>query len=67
MYDKDLLDDVVIVGINPIIRHTLPRSPEAISNWINEIGFNASLLAELRSIAFVRDLLDTGVMQPGMM
>lgn len=65
LYDKDLPNDLVIVGINPIIRRTLPRSTEAIANRINEIGFNASLLAELRAIAFVRDLLDTGVMQAG--
>ncbi|SEM41329.1 NTE family protein [Loktanella fryxellensis] len=57
LYAKDLPDDIVIVGINPIVRDAVPDTPEAIANRINEIGFNTSLLRELRSIDFVRRLL----------
>ena len=67
LYDIDLPDDVLIVGINPVVRDDLPRTPEAIANRINEIGFNTSLLRELRSIDFVRRLLDAHKIAPGTM
>ena len=67
LYDMDLPDDVLIVGINPVVRDKLPRTPEAIANRINEIGFNSSLLRELRSIDFVRRLLDDHKIAPGTM
>lgn len=46
--------DIVIVQINPIIRHRVPRSAREIINRVNEISFNASLLKELQSIALIR-------------
>ncbi|MFZ3583076.1 patatin-like phospholipase family protein [Loktanella sp. DJP18] len=67
LYDKDLPDDVLIVSINPIVRDTLPKTPEAIANRINEISFNTSLLRELRSVDFVRRLLADHRVAPGTM
>lgn len=67
LYDKDLPDDVLIVGINPIVREELPKTAAAIANRINEIGFNTSLLRELRSVDFVRRLLVEGNIAPGTM
>lgn len=67
LYEKDLPDDILIVGINPIVREELPKTPEAIANRINEIGFNTSLLRELRSVDFVRRLLDDHKITPGTM
>ena len=67
LYDKELPQDIVIVGINPIVREALPTTPEAIANRINEIGFNTTLLRELRSIDFVRRLLDDHRIDPGTM
>ncbi len=45
--------DIVIVQVNPIERHEVPKTAKEIQNRINEISFNSSLLRELRSIEFV--------------
>jgi NTE family protein len=66
-FEPDLPADIMIVNINPIIRQDLPRSPNQIQNRINEISFNASLLRELRAIAFVKRLLSQGALTPGTM
>lgn len=50
--------DVIIVHINPITRAETPDNAPDIMNRINEISFNASLLKEMRAIAFVKKLLD---------
>ena len=50
--------DIVIIHINPIERDDLPRTAMDIENRLNEITFNASLLKELRAIAFVVKLLE---------
>ena len=56
LYRPDLPRDVVIVNINPMLRDRLPKTPAAIQDRVNEISFNASLLAELRAINFVKKL-----------
>jgi NTE family protein len=53
-------NDIVIVQINPVERAGTPRTAQEIYNRVNEITFNSSLLKELRSIDFVRRLLDDG-------
>jgi NTE family protein len=53
--------DIVIVHINPLYRDELPRTASEIATRINEISFNASLLRELRNIAFVNRLIDRGI------
>ena len=50
--------DIVIVHINPIFTDAIPRTALEISDRVNEITFNSSLLKELRSIAFVTKLLE---------
>ncbi len=67
LYEPDLPDDVVIVQINPLVRDEVPRTPMEIQNRINEISFNASLLADLRAIHFVKELLAAGKVAPGTM
>ncbi|MEO0620260.1 MAG: patatin-like phospholipase family protein [Pseudomonadota bacterium] len=52
--------DVVIVHINPITRPDVPRDASAIMDRVNEISFNSSLMREMRAIAFVTELIDTG-------
>lgn len=52
--------DIVIVQINPIERKGAPRTAMEIMNRVNEISFNSSLLLELRSIEFVRRLIEAG-------
>ncbi len=56
-YEDDLPDDLLICWINPLEQAEVPRDSGAILDRLNEISFNASLLAELRSIAFVQSLL----------
>ena len=57
--------DVIIVHINPIERPGVPRLASEIENRLNEITFNASLIKELRAIAFVQKLVDEGWLKPG--
>ncbi len=52
--------DVMIVHINPIKRSNIPKSAHEITNRINEITFNSSLLKEFRAINFVHKLLEQG-------
>jgi NTE family protein len=52
--------DVMIVHINPIVRHGVPRTASEIMNRVNEISFNSSLMREMRAIAFVTNLIDSG-------
>jgi len=54
--------DTVIVQINPIEREQIPRTPEEISNRLNEITFNSSLLAEFRAADFVARLIRAGIL-----
>ncbi|HET7777883.1 MAG TPA: hypothetical protein VFL07_04975, partial [Rudaea sp.] len=49
--------DVVIIHINPIVRHGVPKTAPEILNRINEISFNSSLMREMRAIAFVTRLI----------
>ncbi len=43
-----------------------PHSAQEITNRINEITFNASLISEYRAIEFVRRLIDKGALKRGM-
>jgi len=52
--------DVVIVHINPLYREDIPRTAHDIMDRINEISFNSSLMREMRAIAFVTRLIDSG-------
>lgn len=56
--------DVVIVHINPIERRELPTTAPAIMDRVNEISFNSSLIQEIRSIAFVKLLLEQDMLKP---
>jgi NTE family protein len=50
--------DVVLVQVNPLMREGIPRTAIEIDNRMNEIAFNASLMHEMRAIAFVQRLLE---------
>lgn len=67
LYDRGLPDDIVIVQVNPLRREEVPETPLEIQNRINEISFNASLMGELRAIAFVRRLIEEGRIEKGQM
>ena len=59
MYGTDT-SDIIIVHINPIERPGTPRLPHEIESRMHEITFNASLIKELRAVAFVKTLLENG-------
>ena len=50
--------DLLVIHINPIERDKLPTSSADIMNRLNEITFNASLLKEMRAVAFVTKLIE---------
>lgn len=56
-------NDVVLVQINPLERDEVPKTPAEISNRLDEIAFNSSLMHEMRAIAFVQRLLEQGALQ----
>ncbi|MHA6261968.1 patatin-like phospholipase family protein [Arenibacterium sp. CAU 1754] len=67
LFAPELPDDIVIININPLERDAVPITAQQIQNRINEISFNSSLFRELRAIAFVQRLLETGKMEQGQM
>src|SRR5262245_26272775 len=52
--------DTILVQINPIERPGTPRSAREILNRLNEVSFNAVLLKELRMIALLRKMAQSG-------
>jgi len=59
-------EDVLIVQINPRERRKVPTRQREIVSRVNEINFNASLLSELRGVAFVNRLIDEGRLPRGL-
>nr|WP_309486574.1 patatin-like phospholipase family protein [Ancylobacter mangrovi] len=59
-YSAVKTDDILLVQINPIIRRDTPKTARDIQDRMNEITFNASLLAQLRAAEFVGRLLKHG-------
>ncbi|MCM5569718.1 patatin-like phospholipase family protein [Burkholderiaceae bacterium FT117] len=56
--------DLLVVMVNPLARDRVPRNPGEILDRLNEITFNASLISEMRAIAFVQKLLGEGWLKP---
>jgi NTE family protein len=52
--------DIVILHINPVFVGDVPTTAVDITDRINQISFNSSLIKELRSIAFVTKMLEEG-------
>jgi NTE family protein len=64
IYDSRSLD-VLLVRINPLARPGTPQHSMDILDRINEITFNASLIGEMRAIAFVSRLVREQKLDPG--
>jgi NTE family protein len=52
--------DIVIVETIPIQRQEVPKTSAEILNRMNEITFNASLVSDLRTLAFASRLVEQG-------
>lgn len=57
--------DVVVVQVNPVSRKTTPKTSVEIVNRLNEITFNSALIAELRALDFINQLIDEGQLPRG--
>jgi NTE family protein len=64
LYQVTTATDLIVIGINPLSRDTLPRTVREIENRIDEISFNSSFMLELSAIAFIDHLLDTRAVDP---
>ena len=60
-----MFEDVLIVQIDPLMRHTTPTTMNGIVPRVNEITFSSSLLAEYRAIAIVNRQIDLGRLPRG--
>jgi NTE family protein len=59
IYETPALD-VMLVKIDPLVRSETPDTSGEIADRVNEITFNASLVSEMRAIAFVQRLVREG-------
>ncbi|MGA7263539.1 MAG: patatin-like phospholipase family protein [Stellaceae bacterium] len=57
LVDECAAGDIVVIQINPFYRPDVPQSAREIQNRLNEITFNTSLLKELRSLAFLWEII----------
>lgn len=58
--ENETSHDILIVQLNPIRRHEVPRTARDIMNRVNEISFNTSLIKELRAIGLLQRLSAAG-------
>lgn len=57
-------DDILILPLNPFVREDTPRTAGEIMDRLNEINFNAPLIAELRALALMQDLIANKRLKP---
>jgi NTE family protein len=57
-------DDLLLVKINPLQRQGTPDTASEIADRVNEITFNAGLVAEMRAIHFVQRMLAEDRLDP---
>ena len=64
LFYQDTPDDVLLITLNAFERGDAPKAPGDIVDRLNEVVFNAPLVAELRAVAFVQDLIEQGRLTP---
>jgi NTE family protein len=52
--------DVVMVELDPSFRPGVPKSNAEIADRLNEITFGGALMAEMRAIAFIQNMIEKG-------
>jgi len=57
--------DVVLILVNPIVIDAVPKTAQAISDRVNTLSFNSSLMREMRAISFVTRLVESGFTDGG--
>ena len=58
--------DILLVQINPLRRTDKPTTAAEITDRVNDLTFNASLIAQMRTIALVNEMVASGVVRPGL-
>ncbi|WP_421725706.1 patatin-like phospholipase family protein [Bauldia sp.] len=56
--------DILIIQLDPVVADSAPIDPDAITDRVEELVFNNSLLHELRAISFVNRMLDQNRLDP---
>lgn len=64
IYDCDT-PDIMLIKLNPTHRNRLPITAAEISDRMNEITNNTSIMREMRSMHFISHLIDGGYIEPG--
>lgn len=57
---RDAPDDILLLPLNPFRREDTPKDSGDIMDRLNEIMFNSPLVAELRALALIQDLIAQG-------
>jgi NTE family protein len=57
--------DILVVQINPLKQHGKPTSADQIHDRVNDLNFNASLIAQMRTIALLNTSVETGLARAG--
>ena len=60
LFYEDTPDDILLITLNAFERADTPKGAGEIMDRLNEVVFNAPLVAELRAIAFVQELIEQG-------
>lgn len=63
MINNTTSQDIVLIKINSINIHTLPTSARDISDRVNEISFNSSLINEMKFIHYRNELIRNGIIK----
>jgi len=58
--------DILLVQINPLKRPGKPTSAAEIADRVGDLTFNASLIAQMRSIALINELIERGLAHQGL-
>ncbi len=64
LFYEDTPNDLLLITLNAFERAEAPRAAGEIVDRLNEVVFNAPLVAELRAIAFVQELIEEGRLTP---
>ena len=64
LFYEDTPDDILLITLNAFERPEAPKAAGDIMDRLNEVVFNAPLVAELRAVAFVQELIQDGGLMP---
>lgn len=64
LFYEDTPNDILMITLNAFERAEAPKAAGEIMDRLNEVVFNAPLVAELRAVAFVQELIQEGRLMP---